>query len=160
MALGRPTDYRPEFAERAIVLCEAGALDVDLAREFEVSVATIYNWKLKHPDFLEATKMAKEVADRRVERSLFERATGYSYPAVKIMSVASEIQQVPYIEHVPPDTASMIFWLKNRRPSDWRDKQEVVNDVTVKSDIDVEKLSPEKRSALKALLIEARGEGK
>ena len=34
--------------------------------------------------------------------------------------------KVPYTEHVPPDTTAMIFWLKNRRPEQWRDKREVV----------------------------------
>ena len=32
---------------------------------------------------------------------------------------------VPYREHVPPDTVACIFWLKNRRREEWRDKHEV-----------------------------------
>jgi len=31
----------------------------------------------------------------------------------------------PYREHVPPDTTAAIFWLKNRRAKDWRDKREL-----------------------------------
>jgi hypothetical protein len=30
----------------------------------------------------------------------------------------------PYVEHVAPDTTAAIFWLKNRRPDLWRDKQD------------------------------------
>jgi hypothetical protein len=61
-------------------------------------------------------------ADDRVERSLYNRAIGYSYDAVKIFcSRDGEIIEAPYVEHVPPDVTACIFWLKNRRPQDWRD---------------------------------------
>jgi len=54
----------------------------------------------------------------RVERSLFHRANGYNYDAVKIFMPAGRDKPVyaPYIEHVPPDTTAGIFWLKNRDP--------------------------------------------
>ena len=53
---------------------------------------------------------------------LYERANGYSYDAVKIFcSRDGEIIEAPYVEHVPPDVTACIFWLKNRRPQDWRD---------------------------------------
>ena len=57
---------------------------------------------------------------------LYERANGYSYDAVKIFcSRDGEIIEAPYAEHVPPDVNACIFWLKNRRPQDWRDVQNV-----------------------------------
>jgi hypothetical protein len=31
----------------------------------------------------------------------------------------------PYVEHMPPDSTSMIFWLKNRDPERWRDAWQV-----------------------------------
>ena len=30
-----------------------------------------------------------------------------------------------YIEHYPPDTTAMIFWLKNRRSDRWRDAHNI-----------------------------------
>ena len=70
--------------------------------------------------------MHKPVADARVERSLFERATGYTFESVKIFcNKDGEVTEVPVLEHVPPDPTSMIFWLKNRNPNKWRDKSEV-----------------------------------
>lgn len=124
--MGRPTDYKPQYTDRAKERCLAGATDADLAEEFEVSVTTIKNWKAKHPEFLAALKLPKEIADERVERSLYERATGYSYNAVKIFcNKDGEVTKVEYVEHVPPDPTAMIFWLKNRKPKEWRDKQEV-----------------------------------
>ena len=66
------------------------------------------------------------IADEIVERSLYERATGYSHESVKIFcNKDGDVVQVPFIEHVAPDPTSMIFWLKNRKPADWREKSEV-----------------------------------
>ena len=61
----------------------------------------------------------------RVERSLYHRAIGFSYNAVKIFMPAGAKQPVyaPYREHVPPDTAAASLWLRNRRKDEWRDKQ-------------------------------------
>ena len=60
-----------------------------------------------------------------VEAALFRRATGYSHDSVKILQNAGEAVVVPYVEHVAPDTNAAKFWLLNRRPDRWRDKQEV-----------------------------------
>jgi hypothetical protein len=43
--------------------------------------------------------------------------------------VEGAVVETPYTEHYPPDATSMIFWLKNRKPEQWRDKQDV--DVTI-----------------------------
>jgi hypothetical protein len=68
-------------------------------------------------------EIGKAEADKRVERSLYERANGCSYDAVKIFMPAGAKKPVyaPYLEHVPPDVAAGIFWLKNRDPEHWRD---------------------------------------
>jgi hypothetical protein len=125
LSVGRPTAYEPKFAEQARKLCGLGATDADLADFFEVSMRSIYRWALKHEEFCHALKSGKETSDERVQRSLYHRAIGYSFDAVKILMVNGEPQSVPYREHVPPDTTAAIFWLKNRRPKEWRDKQEV-----------------------------------
>lgn len=125
MPAGRPTEYRPEYVERAKEMCLRGATDVELADEFKVSVTTLYNWRAKYPEFLQALKAAKDVADERVERSLFERAVGYERDSVKIFCQDGQIIQQTFRELVPPDPTSMIFWLKNRQPKLWRDKTEV-----------------------------------
>jgi hypothetical protein len=57
----------------------------------------------------------------RVERSLYERANGYSYDAVKIFMPAGAKKPVyaPCVEHMPPDVTACIFWMKNRMPGRW-----------------------------------------
>ena len=62
------------------------------------------------------------VSDSRVEKSLYQRANGYSHPAVKVfMTRDGKTVEHKYIEHYPPDVTACLFWLKNRRPDRWRD---------------------------------------
>ena len=61
------------------------------------------------------------MADERVERSLYRRAVGYTYDAIKIMQNKGVVVTHKYKEHVPPDTTAAIFWLKNRRGEAWKD---------------------------------------
>ena len=123
MAGGRPSSYEPEFAKDAEKLCMLGATDLDVAQFFEVDVRTVYRWKIDYPEFCQALKSGKEVADDLVEDRLFKRATGYSHDAVKVFMPANALAPVyaPIVEHHPPDTTAAIFWLKNRRPERWRD---------------------------------------
>lgn len=122
---GRPSAYKPEFAELARQQCEEGATDQELADYFEVSVRTLYRWKNSHPEFCQALKASKSTADERVERSLFERAVGYERDEVDIRVLNGEIVKTSIRKFYPPDTTAAIFWLKNRRPSEWRDKTDV-----------------------------------
>lgn len=127
---GRPSKYQPEYAEQAAKLCALGATDTDLADFFKVTVRTIHNWKAQHPTFFHSIKTAKEIADEKVERSLYQRAVGYQQDAVKIFMPAGADKPVyaPYRENVEPDTTAAIFWLKNRKKDEWADRQ--VNEQT------------------------------
>jgi hypothetical protein len=125
--MGRPTVYKPEFAELARAMCKLGATDVDLAEFFGVNVSTVVRWQSTHKDFCTAVKISKNHADDKITRSLYQKAIGYSYDAVKVFMPAGAEEPVyaPYTEHVPPDTTACIFWLKNRRPKEWRDQRNV-----------------------------------
>lgn len=121
---GRPSKYDPKFDEQAAKLCRLGATDGDLADFFEVSESTLNLWKLKHPSFSESLKRSKDELDGLVEQSLFRRAMGYSHRATKFFQAGGAILREEYVEHYPPDATSMIFWLKNRQPENWRDKRD------------------------------------
>jgi transcriptional regulator with XRE-family HTH domain len=123
MAGGRPSKYKPEYAQQAEKLTELGATDRELASFFGVSISTIWEWTSRHPEFSSSLKGAKAAFDDRIERSLAQRALGYSYEAEKIFNYQGEIIRTTYTEHVPPDPTSMIFWLKNRRRTEWRDRR-------------------------------------
>lgn len=148
MAAGRPSEYEDAYAEQAKKIAELGATDQEVADFFDVDVRTIYRWKHDYPEFCQALKVGKEVADERVERSLYQKAIGYEQDEVKIFMPggATEPVYAPFRAKVAPDTTAAIFWLKNRRSKEWRDKQDLDlsssdGSMTPKPAIDMSKLS-------------------
>lgn len=131
---GRPSSFKQEYVETARRMCsENGATDKDLAKEFGVAISTIWRWSSKYPEFRSALKVNKDIADDSVERSLYQKALGYTFDSEKIfLTKEGEVVRVPTVEHVPPSDTAMIFWLKNRRPNEWRDRKEIDADVDTK----------------------------
>ena len=125
MPAGRPTKYKKKYAEQTRKLCLLGAIDKELADFFEVEEKTINNWKEEFPDFLQSLKSGKELADAEVASKLYHRANGYEHKEDKIFNDNGIPLVVPTTKHYPPDTTAAIFWLKNRQPKRWRDKQDV-----------------------------------
>jgi hypothetical protein len=128
--MGRPTKFKREFVKLGRSLAEAGGTDREIAGELGIAPSTFYSFCLRYPEFSEAVKVGKAPTDDRVERSLYDRATGYAYTeqqAIKVKDGAQKerVEIVEVERFMPPDTTSMIFWLKNRRSGDWRDKQEI-----------------------------------
>ena len=118
---GRPSKYKEEYVDQAYNYCLLGAIDDQLASFFSVDVSTINNWKNDYPEFLDAIKKGKEQADLEVTQSLKKRASGMKLKK----QVVKEGGIVEIEDEIPPDTAAMIFWLKNRQPKIWRDNQKV-----------------------------------
>ena len=87
-----------------------------------ICTATLYNWKNTYPDFLEAINSGKQNADAMVAKSLFHRALGYSHKEDDIRTCDNQVVITETTKHYPPDTTACIFWLKNRRRDQWRDK--------------------------------------
>jgi len=120
--MARPSKFKPEFVEQARKLANLGATDREIADFLEVDERTINRWKSDYPEFCQSLKVGKEAADDRVEQALYRRALGYSHDAIKIaVNAQGEVTQVPFVEHHAPDTTAAIFWLKNRKPGEWRD---------------------------------------
>lgn len=116
-----------------------GLTDEQIAHNMGIAVKTLYNWKKDHLPILQALKKGKEVIDVQVENALLKRALGYSYNEVTRERLIDSETGEPSLEitktvkkEVVPDTTAQIFWLKNRKPAEWRDKTEV--DATVKHD--------------------------
>jgi hypothetical protein len=89
-----------------------------------VSEQTIQTWK-KDETFSLALKKGKDESDLNVVESLYKRATGYEHEDIYFSNYEGAVSQTPYIKHYPPDPTSMIFWLKNRRKDEWRDRHDV-----------------------------------
>lgn len=125
---GRPTDYREEMNDQVYKLCMLGATDEQIADFFDIQVSTLNNWKKRHPAFMESIKQGKMGADMNVVNSLYKRATGYTAKKVVTANTGGIITDVKEVdEYVGPDTGAAIFWLKNRQPKQWRDKQDIAH---------------------------------
>jgi hypothetical protein len=118
---GRPSKYEPVFASIAAQMCALGATDADLAKAFEVETSTIWRWSCTYPEFCSAIKVGKAACDDLIERSLFQRAKGFTYTATRVMQHQGEPVIVQYDEYLPPDPGACKQWLCNRRPDQWRD---------------------------------------
>jgi hypothetical protein len=118
---GRKTVYSPRMAVVARKCCEHGLTDIEIADVLNVSPATLYRWKVQHPNFARVFKLGRKMADDRVERSLYLRAVGYSYLAEKPVMTRHGQKTMRYRAHIPPDTVAAVWYLKNRRPDRWRD---------------------------------------
>lgn len=96
------------------------ATDKEVAELLQVTPSTLARWKDVYPDFGKAIDEAKEYANQRVVSKLYERATGYNYPAQKVMQHKGQELIVDYTVHSPPDMDAIKFWLTNRDPEHWR----------------------------------------
>lgn len=122
---GRPTDYKPEYAERAFQYALLGATDEQMAEFFGVTFQTINNWKTRHIDFFEALSGGKEKADAQVLHSLYKKAIGYSYETERIIGKGDNKKVVKVSVYVPPDVSAQQFWMRNRQRKDWSDTKQV-----------------------------------
>ncbi|MET3658881.1 transcriptional regulator with XRE-family HTH domain [Sporosarcina psychrophila] len=109
-----------------------GLTDEQIAANIGISRSTLNEWKKKYSDISDTLKRGKEVVDRQVENALLKRALGYQYNEVtqeKTWSDDLGIYEMSVtkivIKEVNPDVTAQIFWLKNRKPKDWRDKQDI-----------------------------------
>ena len=114
---GQPTLYRPEFPRVALAMCKLGATDAQLARAFEVTSVTIWNWRRRHKEFADATKEGKAFFDEQVVRALAHRAVGYSYDQEELKVVNGVVERRWVRKHIPPDVGACQFWLKTGAPS-------------------------------------------
>ena len=121
----------------------------EIAAKMSINADTLYRWQKKYPSLYEALKNGKDEADTVVENSLYRRAIGYSYEETKETTFPDGTTKMERtIKEVPPDTTAQIFWLKNRRPQDWRDKREIKSETTIQNNLaDAIKLAADKSAA-------------
>jgi hypothetical protein len=128
MAGGRPTIYKPENAEIARYACMLGATNETLAARFDVCRRTIDSWIASIPEFSFAVKQGREGANEAVVSALFMRATGMEQKMTKVFCHRGQPVTADYTVRLPPDVRACIFWLRNRRPEEWRENRPVVTE--------------------------------
>lgn len=77
-----------------------GLTNEQISHNIGISRETLHQWQKRFVDISDALKKGKEVVDYEVENALLKNA-------------------------LKGDTTAQIFWLKNRIPSKWREKQSV-----------------------------------
>lgn len=138
---GRKSKYETEWKDKLVLVqgwARDGLIDRQIAAKMGIHVGTLYEWKKRYPEFSDALKKGKEVVDREVENALLQTALGYDYietTGIKVKTgfydergvwrTAEEVKVVEIQKHQPGDKTAQIFWLKNRKPAEWRDKREV-----------------------------------
>ncbi len=142
--MARPSKYETHVAPRFEEIKDwvrNGATDEEVAKRLGIAYSTFKEYKNEFSAFSAILKEGKEIVDARVENALFERALGgkvtlkrpYKVKRVifengKKVREEEEIVSADYEEYIPPDTTAQIFWLKNRRAKQWREKPIVVED--------------------------------
>ena len=105
-----------------------GLIDKQIAHNMGVAWSTLKTWKNRFPELAEAISKSKEVVDREVENALFKRAMGYWVTETETTTFSDgTTKTTEKRRHIVPDTTAQIFWLKNRKPDEWREK----NDLTL-----------------------------
>lgn len=115
-----------------------GLNDEQIAEKLRISKDTFYRYKKEHSDFSDSLKKGKEIVDYEVENALLKRALGYEYTEItreeRYNRDTQEYEMVvtkEVIKQVSPDTTAQIFWLKNRKPKEWREKHEIEHSGTI-----------------------------
>lgn len=106
-----------------------GLTDEQIAKNIGIATSTFYEWKKKEIEFSEALKKGKEVIDFEVENALLKKALGYTI-TIKEEKLDKDgcVHTLEKDVHIPPDTTAQIFWLKNRKPNNWKDRVETDED--------------------------------
>lgn len=135
MAKGK---YQEWLEPEKLILIEGwardGLTDEQISHNMGVTAKTLYEWKKKYGEICEALKRGKEVVDRQVENALLKRALGYEYEEISVKyenGIMTERKVTK--KQVAPDTTAQIYWLKNRKPEEWRDKRVVDDSSSEKS---------------------------
>lgn len=145
--------HRVEFLDELRQLALGGATDYEIAEHFKVSFVTLNLWRRNDEGVRNALAVAKEIADKRVEASLYQKATGYTFNSEEIKVIDNQIVRVPTKVHVPPDTTSAIFWLKNRDRENWRDQQNVDISGVIETKSDLREIAIAMIATLKAAML-------
>ena len=124
MAKGKYQEWlEPEGLLKIEGWARDGLTEEQIAHNMGIGYSTLQAWKNEHQDILDTLKRGKEVVDRQVENALLKRALGYEYEEISEkyeLGILTERKVTK--KQVVPDTTAQIFWLKNRKPADWRDK--------------------------------------
>jgi transposase len=106
-------------------LAEKGLTQRELADFFQVGTSTIEYWLRNKEELRTAVKEGRDIADAKVVRSLYEKATGYKTKEIKVFQHEGQIISEEFDKQYAPDTGAAAFWLKSRCPEKWSDSYQI-----------------------------------
>lgn len=122
------SDYHDDWAWSLAI---KGATNEEIAEAFGVSTRTIIRWMKEHESFGEAVEHGKNIADAKVEKSLYKRATGFEITETeKTIDMDKDGNPKPVriksvTKQIVPDTMAIMYWLNNRKRVHWSQRQEL-----------------------------------
>lgn len=131
--VGRPPKYKKWLTERGLQQITAwareGLYDYQVAKKMGIGRSTFSEWLLEYTELVEALEEGRDYADRQIENALYKSAMGYEYVEETEVNVGKGKMEIDkrVIKTQAPSVNAQIFWLKNRQPDRWRDKQEIDN---------------------------------
>lgn len=155
---GRKNKYETHVApylEDIKYWCRDGATEEEICKRLGVALSTFQNYKNDYDELVEVLRNGKQHIDYKVEDALLQRALGYRFDEVTY-EYDEEVKRVT--KQQAGDTTAAIFWLKNRQPEKWRDKQDVSHSGPDGGPIEIEDVSP--RDIMKEKLEAMRGKSK
>lgn len=137
---GRPVEdlyvkYIEGNEEQIASACRDGADNAGLAKLLGCGKTTLSKLIKNYPQLKELIKVTKKVADDRVVSALYKSALGYEVEetttevALNKDGTGTTTMVKKTKKHIASDTTAAIYWLKNRRPEEWTDRQKI--DLTV-----------------------------
>lgn len=134
--MARPSRYIQDGWKDKLILVQGwardGLTDEQIAHNMGISITSLYKYKKEYPQFAKALKKGKAVIDYEVESSLLKRAMGYEYEE---KTYEEGVLTKRVVKQQAPDVTAQIFWLKNRKPKEWRDKQHIEHSGTIEEKI-------------------------
>lgn len=101
-------------------VCRLGATDQEIAAALGRDISVIKRWQVEHEEFSLACKIGGDMADNRVERSLFQRAVGGTRSGWREQATKDgDVVKLEWEEEVLGDTAAATRWLEARKRKDW-----------------------------------------
>lgn len=120
----RPTYYKDLDLEKIKMLVTRGFTQAEIAFILGISGGLIKRMAAKNPEFRELLDEWREVANGRVERSLYENAIGYVHPETKVFydSKTGQIVEHKIEKYYPPNVTAGKLWLMNKKPHKWKER--------------------------------------
>ncbi|MEK8128365.1 transposase [Paenibacillus filicis] len=176
--MGRPSKYESHVLPK-LNLVESWARDGltldQISHNLGIALSTFCDYKNQYSELSEALKNGKDDIDILVENALLKRAVGYEYeevtkeplygPGGKMFRNDDGTPMIAVTKivkkQVAPDTTAQIFWLKNRKPGAWRDKQDIEHSGTMTQEVkhDLRKLDKKELAALEQIIAKSADSG-